>query len=81
MRKQEKDIYTNILKNRPVEINAKNEAPTRGESAYSRGFKAGIKKVVGWIETVSESDGENPTEFSVFPEKEWQSKLKEWGVK
>jgi len=41
-------------------------------------FKAGIKEVVKWVERYSESDGNNPLEFSIFPEKEWQSQKKEW---
>ena len=41
-------------------------------------YQAGIKEVVKWVERYSESDGNNPLEFSIFPEKEWQSQKKEW---
>lgn len=43
-------------------------------------FKVGIKQVVEWVERNSESDGENPQEFSVFPEMVWQAQKKDWGV-
>lgn len=41
-------------------------------------FQAGVKEVVDWIERYSESDGDNPLEFSIFPEKYWQVQRKEW---